>query len=265
MENTYESRAEFLVMFCGQPYRVCRDKYPEWTEQLMALKAGSSEETKWLADFCTKAFTLPANQPAPAADAKVEESVRYTTKAIDVIRQAFATAWRINAVTATLSNEQWLKDAEQADWEAFASTVAPLNNMPTWLELTAPASTVPTPVSVPTAADLPPQPRLQDLTFDPVRAAFEEGWRCSGRYNHGAHTAAFLSGQCAEHLKGYVAVIGVQEPSYRLGARGSELYRRQKEAMAAELLRTSALFANKADSIARTLMDIAIEASRSDG
>lgn len=112
---------------------------------------------------------------------------------------------------------------------------------------------------------LPEQPRLQDITPDPVRAAFEEGWRCSGKYNHGSHTAAFLSGQCGQCLKEYVATLPVQAPFVELGMPGTDLYRRQHAAMVAELLRTCALSANKANSIVSTLLDVAFEASLPNG
>lgn len=149
MEDTYQARSDFIMAYHGAPLNQCRAKFPDWTEQLLQFKFGSVEEALWVSDFCKKALTLPAK---PAEDAKVEEPLRYHTKLVSVIRQAFATAWRINAVEATSQNCLYLAGCEQTDWEEFANSVAPLDNMPSWTKMTAPASTVP----VPTFEPVPP-------------------------------------------------------------------------------------------------------------
>lgn len=209
MEDTYQARADFIMAYHGAPLSQCRAKFPDWTKQLIKFDFGSVEEALWLSDFCKQAFTLPVG---PA-----EQPLRYHTKRVSVIRQAFATAWRINAVEATSQNSLYLAGCEQADWEEFAKSVAPLDNLPAWLKMTAPESTVPVPA---------PEPA------PPIHAK----------------------------------KVSTPEPAYyNLGAQGTELYNRQKEAMVTELLGTTNMSQNMAENTVHTLLDIAAQVSLSDG
>lgn len=212
MEDTYQTRADFIMAYHGAPLSQCRAKFPDWTKQLLKFDFGSVEEALWLSDFCKKALTLPVD---PVGDAQPQ---RYHPKLVSLYRQAFATAWRINAVEATSQNCLYLAGCEQADWEEFAKSVAPLDNLPSWIKMTAPASTVP----VPAPGDVPPIHAKKDSTAP---------------------------------LPAY----------YNLGAQGTQLYNRQKEAMVAELLGTTNMSQSMAENTVHTLLDIAARVSLSNG
>lgn len=57
-EDSYETRAEFLMMWHGVPSYVLQAKYPKWYYERKKFKVNSVDEALWLTKFCTKAFEL---------------------------------------------------------------------------------------------------------------------------------------------------------------------------------------------------------------
>lgn len=58
VEDTYENRALFMVMWHGAVMGECKKMFPKWHAKAWALKHGSSEETFWWCKFAEEALRL---------------------------------------------------------------------------------------------------------------------------------------------------------------------------------------------------------------
>lgn len=58
MEDTYENRALFLIMWHGAPGHQTREMFPNWSKELEKIKTNSVEETLWLRNFAMKAIEM---------------------------------------------------------------------------------------------------------------------------------------------------------------------------------------------------------------
>lgn len=58
MQDSYEARALFLIMWHGSPAAETKALFPGWCKELNGIRGGSPEETKWLLRFSREALIM---------------------------------------------------------------------------------------------------------------------------------------------------------------------------------------------------------------